>query len=766
MPDITINEAYLLHDGRTLMLRGTFATPSDIGVLDWLPNWATARKRLTGVGLLSLQYVSVMRGTPTGGTTTVELRYWIDDAAEVITRGQTGLRFVCDAGIVEDIYGNRVGATNIAVTNYSLAGSDGFLATDFTPTTTIYVSSTEGSDSHNLTQAQNPATPLASIAQALTFVGTTSHTRICLLQGDTFTANVDMGSKGGTSLAQPLIVEPYAHDYGSGLQGAIRPTIEAASGYILDGGGSYIVFSGIRFYGTTTSATGRPVGVECSSGSHRAFFDCVIEQVAGGFYQEGFAGQEFLSLVRTWIMDVANSGAHNQGVYSRYCTIGFLISQCLADRCGYKDSAYTESTIYDRNFYIDDDQDNAGTGPAGVVATWSLRSGSDSIQNRPGGGVYGCVHDDNAYGPWVGGFGGRTARNFSTRNGEIRHPTTPDPRGFGYVLHGSSGDWGFGGPVILELSSATKHISTDPINASAVRISSIITGQENWTHQWIRNLVAIDAGPIDYPSTDCRSVRRLSCAIDNSGVDIARKRRQAVALQGGVAASVSDGDHHRVNSVVLAEAYEIIYDNRVSRATYLASIPYTDIVEVAWTCLNRDVDLGDWRAHNGLSDAIGDHYSAMRARALGEWSDYFDAVKAADWLNSQVRPTALIPYGAGVLQVYGTPADPDPSRQVVGAFDVTNLAANQTGEGQATATWDSIDPPGTEFTVEWDGPTSGSTTTTNKSASFGVVAGSYTVTVTPTGGNPVEAPLEVGGPTGVGLSFGGGLLLIGRPFGG
>jgi len=137
----------------------------------------------------------------------------------------------------------------------TVVDADGFASLPLRSGAHRYFVKNGGSDANGCSNAQNPATPLATIAAGMACVTAGNGDQVVLAEGSTFNEKLPwLSSKGGYSAQYPTVISSYnpadptnESEIGRGDQRGARPVLNPG-GALVDGGPvSYIAIKGLDF---------------------------------------------------------------------------------------------------------------------------------------------------------------------------------------------------------------------------------------------------------------------------------------------------------------------------------------------------------------------------------------------------------------------------------------------------------------------------------------------------------------------------------------
>jgi hypothetical protein len=247
-------------------------------------------------------------------------------------------------------------------------------------TKTVYVSSSEGSDSNNGLSSDHP---VRSLAKAASLVRDNAPDHMLLKAGDSWTENLSWG-KSGRNAQEPLVIG----SYGSGA----RPMIKAGSRTALDVAGGdvdHLAIMGIHFFAHTRDPDAP--GFQRSTASYGIRFvagtdgvlieDVVVDQFTNNILFQGYGGaQNNVKIRRSVITDAYGLEGKSQGMYATDIS-GLLMEENVFDHNGWNsDVSGGGATALSHNLYIAADCDN-------VVIKGNIFADASShgLQARAGG---------------------------------------------------------------------------------------------------------------------------------------------------------------------------------------------------------------------------------------------------------------------------------------------------------------------------------------------------------------------------------------------
>lgn len=338
-----------------------------------------------------------------------------------IARGVTGITFSADAGLIQDNSSNATAAVAaLAVTNNSVMATTGFVdnasfsvGSGGTGGVTLYVTPGLGSDSNTFAQAQNVATPYATLKKAVDELHTQGKAGtgsiVVVQEGTTDASSGTIQLKvDGQDADHPFqIVSGWDATAGVGTQG-VRPIIPVGITTSLAGGSpnnlDFILIKGLDFFGSSTVDT----ALNLTLNGRVIIDDCVFRRWALGISlncsDTSYAtlmGDRYL-VNRCIFYDIYSTSGHSQGIYSQYVK-RCEIHDCAFDFTGRKNANGFGSDVFSRSIYHDSESEP-------IYNTGCYIGRSDGIQNRPGGCVLDCVFTEVHLVGYISGNGGRMAR--------------------------------------------------------------------------------------------------------------------------------------------------------------------------------------------------------------------------------------------------------------------------------------------------------------------------------------------------------------------
>lgn len=179
MAQFTYQSGTVLANGRIIRL--VFQTSNLASGNYSTPDWQAGRLANKVISLntgAKMSYVGTC-SYQTGANLQWIVDFEIVNPADIIKYGDS-VTLTIDAAYIQDSQGNTTGAaTAQTLVSNSMVGSDGFLSSSIPSgsggaAVTIYVSYTYGNDSRTLAQAQNPATPVKTLAIAYSLLSNNS----------------------------------------------------------------------------------------------------------------------------------------------------------------------------------------------------------------------------------------------------------------------------------------------------------------------------------------------------------------------------------------------------------------------------------------------------------------------------------------------------------------------------------------------------------------------------------------------------------------
>ncbi|MDA8020740.1 MAG: right-handed parallel beta-helix repeat-containing protein [Thermoanaerobaculia bacterium] len=274
-----------------------------------------------------------------------------------------------------------------------LGSADGW--TEFTEVTsgprttrTIYVSSSQGSDSND---GLSSATPKATLAAGMSLVRDGYPDRLLLRRGDVWEDQRFSINRSGLSPEGPLRIASYG-------TAAARPIVRSGieSGVVFSFGEvtDFIAIQDIDFaahrrdpahpsYDPNVDYFDDNAGI---SATHSGGTFLLVEGCRFRWYSSGIVIQSFgaglqsdVAIRRNVIIDSYGVSAFSQGLYA-YRTQHLLIEENVFDVNGHLPAAGVEGSIFDHSVYLQ----NESVGP-GTVVRGNIFSRGDGIQMREGG---------------------------------------------------------------------------------------------------------------------------------------------------------------------------------------------------------------------------------------------------------------------------------------------------------------------------------------------------------------------------------------------
>ena len=658
---LTLASATVLPDGRTLQLVFNAPLPGPSGAPDWMPGYTAGVRLATGAGdtLENIgNYVTSHADTLSWTAT-----YLIDDPSNAVLFNQTGVSLGAGAGLLQDGNGDSTASfTSFPVANRSLIDAGGFTTQSFTRGTggvTLYVSSTHGDDTRTFAQAENPATPYRTLAQALNQAfdngmnGKGADVR--LLRGDTFSA----GGKikiSGQDPQHPLVIEDYWYNYGDGTTDpGTRPILaedetNSRATDVLDttgGGGTaatvnFVVIRrlAIEAVNWTGNIANRQGLNFLRGGTDWTLDDCLIQNFGQNVIFQGFDGPfENVTLLRCVIEDarIDNSvvSGHPQGLYLSNVH-GIDISQCTFDDNGRVSADRSGRDIFSHNVYIQND-----CGPAVVWGNVFHSGGSHGIQMRSGGVLAYNYFGRNAIAAFVDAPGGSQYKNV-VEHAEDISPSLP--RGFGLSAnsaYGSSVAQAIEFNILVNFSGhQNRAISLDQVGLNGI------------SHVIVRHNTMVGAGLFKF-NADINIPSYVSVGIANNILD-ARSNPLYVAP-----AFTSWGwyqaDRNALNTTVPSNQVTQLGVPVLTLSGWSAATNGSEAnsVTVPPHYVNDTADIGGFYASVGGPGSEDAYIALLRARSPGIWGTPYDTTAVYSYFAAAYQPTNLPATGPGPFDYYG-----------------------------------------------------------------------------------------------------------------
>jgi hypothetical protein len=662
MAELALVSAAVRGDGRIVELVFSGPATEPIRVPDWTAAAANADPLRTdsGVPLEPLGAVVAVTGQQLTWTST----FLVADPSRVITYGQT-LTLSGPARLFDD-GANWTAAVNAApVTNGSIVDPNGFSTDRFTRGTggvTVYVSSRYGNDARSIDAAQNPRTPLKSLAQALALLEQAGQDRrgaaVRLLRGDVFEGDVEL-TLSGQDRDHPFVLEDYWYNYGDGrTDPRTRPIIRSdmlkgqdnglyamsqRDGATLD----YVVLRRLRIEMVNRFDGDKAhVGIKAwRAGTGWVIDDVVVDEFRTGIAVDDLNYARFndVTLLRTVVTDShANAvgdrieQAKSQGLFAKNVD-GLLVSQSTFDRNG-RVTSDGRRNLFSHNMYIQTD-----CGPATVWGSVIRAGGSHGVQLRPGGILAYNYLGRNAIAGYIGG--GVATRNVV----ELSENIDDKKRGWGLGIYTKT----FAPTAALEFNII--------VNSRGGQRRGLWVQEQGsdavFGDALIRNNTLYQGGYVDYnfgPS-GLNSTLRLDANLAMTGQDWGILIRQngpwdRYSSDRNVWWADNDAKTFRLPGV------RMTWDDWRQRSGSEASS-----VRILPTVVNPTASIATYTGLVGgpitLTDTAADADSffidQQRSRNPGVWTALGDGIAIYQFFATQYRPTNLTALGGGPTDFYG-----------------------------------------------------------------------------------------------------------------
>jgi hypothetical protein len=660
---LALDSALVRADGRIVQLE--FSGPLDgrPGQPEWTTGSAEGLHLTTSAGTELEPLGTVV--TQEAGQLNWTVTCLVPDAGDVITFDTTGLTVSAPAGLIRDNQGTSTASiAAVPVVNHSLVDTDGFTTERFERGdggVTLYVSSRHGNDSRSLSQAQNPATPLKSLARAVAILdqngkhGTGSAIR--LLRGDVFEGGVNL-RVGGQDRAHPMVIEDYWHNYGDGRSDpGTRPIVRSdwsknqyhgIQSYAGPGERDHVVIRRIRLEATGRAGVNKlSAGLYLLSGGQNWVIDDVdISNYAYGITAQGF-GAEFneFTVLRTIVADSHAESPHTSnnrsaGMYSSQ-TNDILISQSVFDRNGWVDKTMTQRDVYSHNIYL-----QYQNTPAVIWGNVIRSGGSHGIQMRSGGILAYNYLGRNGVAAFTATPGGAQIKNVV----ELGENLTSVPAGVGLEINATAGDVT---AMAVEFNIVVNSLGTQ---AAAIKTQFKTYTIEN---ALIRHNTVVQGGTIFHTVPEPGLVPEAGAVrVESNIFDTGNKPVVQVGQYGKA-----------VETWKWLDSNENLLHNTNSKTRFMYSVPGVGALSLdGWRertgtekdslwfepkYVNAGANLGSYSAAKGGPATESAFVASLRQRKPGSWPLHQDVIQLYSYYSEQYRITNLANAGGGAYDYYG-----------------------------------------------------------------------------------------------------------------
>ncbi len=699
MTALALISATALADGRTVQLVFQAPDATTSGAPDWLSGYKAGLRLTTDTGKELEEIGNYVTASATNLTWTAT--YLVDDAADTVTFGRTGLTVSAGAGLLQDGVGaSTAGFSSFAVTNNSLVDVSGFTTQSFTLGTggvNLYVSSSHGNDSRTFIQAENPATPYKTLAVALQQAFQNGMggkgASVNLLRGDTFTAGSAIKTSGQDA-RHPFIIQDYWYDFGGGTTDpGTRPVVAIdehattnSSVFSTSGGGGtpatvnnvLLRRLDIEAVNWTGDINGRYGLSFYRGGTGWTVDDCVISNFGFNVVFQGIDGPfRNVTLLRDIITDSRydNSviSAHSSGVYLSNVQ-GALISQCTIDDNGRVSADRSGRDIFSHNVYIQSD-----CGPAVVWGNVIRAGGSNGVQMRSGGVLAYNYFGRNAIAAFIDGPGGTQFKNVVEKAEDIS-PTLP--RGFGLTMNSD-----YANSIAQEIESnilvnfagsQDRAITLDQVHGNGI------------SHAIVRNNTEVKAGSFEFNSPNNTP---LFQSVVNVGNLIDGGPYHAYVAPAFTSWSWYQADGNDVVSSLPVSQVTQLGVPVLSLANWGAATGGTETnsISVVPQFADATFDIGSFYKGVGGTKSEADYVASLRGRAAGVWGTPFDVSAVFKAFAAAYTPTNLPSPGQGVSDYYGAADYRVPLGSITGQTSSASFLPNTDTTGAGTSAFNDDD---------------------------------------------------------------------------